>query len=83
MTFDVQATRARFPALQQDQVFMDNAGGSQVLDSVAESVANYYKTNNVQLGASYRISRASTQAYADGYEAAGRYMNAKPSDIGR
>jgi selenocysteine lyase/cysteine desulfurase len=26
-TFDVAAARAQFPALQQEQVFMDNAGG--------------------------------------------------------
>lgn len=25
-TFDVEAARAQFPALQQEQVFMDNAG---------------------------------------------------------
>lgn len=27
VTFDVEAARAQFPALQQEQVFMDNAGG--------------------------------------------------------
>jgi selenocysteine lyase/cysteine desulfurase len=25
-TYDVEAARAQFPALQQEQVFMDNAG---------------------------------------------------------
>lgn len=34
---DVQKVRANFPALGQDQVFFDNAGGSQVLGSVVDS----------------------------------------------
>ena len=35
--FDVSKARSRFPALNQDQVFLDNAGGSQVLGEVIES----------------------------------------------
>lgn len=37
MTFDISKARGRFPALQQDQVFLDNAGGSQALGSVIET----------------------------------------------
>jgi selenocysteine lyase/cysteine desulfurase len=36
-TFDVQAVREQFPALKQPQVFLDNAGGSQILGDVADS----------------------------------------------
>jgi len=35
--FDVSEVRSRFPSLQQDQVFFDNAGGSQILGSVVDS----------------------------------------------
>jgi selenocysteine lyase/cysteine desulfurase len=35
--FNIETARERFPALQQDQVFLDNAGGSQVLGSVIDS----------------------------------------------
>ena len=36
--FDVIEARSHFPALQQDhQVYFDNAGGSQVLSTVASS----------------------------------------------
>jgi selenocysteine lyase/cysteine desulfurase len=38
MTFDISKSRARFPALQQDQVFLDNAGGSQALGDVIDSL---------------------------------------------
>lgn len=34
---DTQEVRARFPALDKEQVFFDNAGGSQVLGSVVDS----------------------------------------------
>jgi selenocysteine lyase/cysteine desulfurase len=36
-TFDIWKARERFPALKQDQVFLDNAGGSQALGDVVES----------------------------------------------
>jgi selenocysteine lyase/cysteine desulfurase len=36
-TFDISKARERFPALKQDQVFLDNAGGSQTLGDVIDS----------------------------------------------
>lgn len=36
-SFDINNVRSQFPALQQDQVFFDNAGGSQTLGTVADS----------------------------------------------
>lgn len=35
--FDVQAVRQHFPALSQEQVYFDNAGGSQVLKEVVDA----------------------------------------------
>lgn len=35
--FDVNAVRQQFPALQEKQVYFDNAGGSQTLKSVIDS----------------------------------------------
>jgi selenocysteine lyase/cysteine desulfurase len=37
MPFDISKAREHFPALQQDQVFLDNAGGSQTLITVIDS----------------------------------------------
>ncbi len=34
---DMAEVRASFPALSQEQVFFDNAGGSQTLGTVIES----------------------------------------------
>jgi hypothetical protein len=36
-SFDVMTAKNRFPALNQPQVFFDNAGGSQTLGTVIES----------------------------------------------
>ncbi|KAJ5825203.1 Pyridoxal phosphate-dependent transferase major region subdomain 2 [Penicillium riverlandense] len=80
-TFDVPAVRARFPALQQEQVFMDNAGGSQVLDTVADSIRSYLLSTNVQLGATYKASQVSTAVYTEAYKAAAGFINATPDEI--
>lgn len=35
--FAIEAVRSQFPALAEDQVFFDNAGGSQTLGTVIEA----------------------------------------------
>lgn len=79
--FDVSAVRPQFPALDQKQVFMDNAGGSQVLGSVIDSINTYLKTTNVQLGASYPVSQQSTSKFTGGHEAGAQYINASPEQV--
>jgi selenocysteine lyase/cysteine desulfurase len=37
MPFEISKAREHFPALKQDQVFLDNAGGSQTLGEVIDS----------------------------------------------
>ena len=53
--------RAEFPALQSDCVYLDNAGGSQVLRRVADRIHDYLLTSSVQLGASYDQSQRATE----------------------
>ncbi|KAF1838448.1 PLP-dependent transferase [Decorospora gaudefroyi] len=81
MTFDISKARDRFPALQQDQVFLDNAGGSQALGDVIDSISQYLSKNNVQLGASYHTGSKSNTKYEQGYQAAAKYMNAGRDEI--
>ncbi|GFN11583.1 putative aminotransferase [Aspergillus tubingensis] len=81
MSFSISQARSRFPALNQEQIFLDNAGGSQVLDTVIESVTSYLSKTNVQLGATYNTSKVSTAAYDHGYKAAAKFINAKPEEI--
>lgn len=56
-TLDLARIRSEFPALAGGTVFLDNAGGSQVLGRVADRVRDYMLHDNVQLGASYRASQ--------------------------
>ncbi|KAL2217201.1 aminotransferase [Thermoascus aurantiacus ATCC 26904] len=80
-TFDIAQSRSRFPALQQFQIFMDNAGGSQVLDTVIDSLQAYLSRTNVQLGATYEVARSSNAAYEQAYKAAAKFINASPDEI--
>ena len=54
---DLARIRSEFPALAADTVFLDNAGGSQVLGRVADRIQHYLLHDNVQLGASYPASQ--------------------------
>ncbi|KAH6644081.1 pyridoxal phosphate-dependent transferase [Boeremia exigua] len=79
--FDISTARERFPALQQDQVFLDNAGGSQALGTVIDSITQYLSKTNVQLGASYHTGTQSNTKYEEGYQAAAKYINAGRDEI--
>ncbi|KAK4693209.1 hypothetical protein P7C71_g4146, partial [Lecanoromycetidae sp. Uapishka_2] len=81
--FNVSSARSHFPALQQDhQVYFDNAGGSQVLGSVATSVKDYLEETNVQLGATYNVAKQSTESYGRGQTAAAKFMGAEDEEVG-
>ncbi|KAJ3075614.1 hypothetical protein HDU98_007425 [Podochytrium sp. JEL0797] len=61
---------------------MDNAGGSAVLESVAQRVGDYLVESNVQLGASYPTSQLSTALVREGSIAGQRFVNAEsPEEI--
>jgi cysteine desulfurase family protein (TIGR01976 family) len=76
-----EQTRSRFPALKQDQVYLDNAGGSQTLDAVITSITDYLTNNNVQLGASYHVSQTSTSRFNKAFQAGARYINANQDEV--
>ncbi|KAF2104978.1 aminotransferase class-V [Rhizodiscina lignyota] len=78
---DVRKARQQFPALGKKQVYFDNAGGSQVLGSVIQSITDYLANTNVQLGATYPVGQASTTLYNKGCEAAASYINAAADEV--
>ncbi|MCJ1390083.1 hypothetical protein MMC18_002941 [Xylographa bjoerkii] len=79
--FDVSAARSHFPALSEKQVYFDNAGGSQVLREVIDSITNYLCHTNVQMGGTYAVGKQSTKLFNEGMEAAARFINAGPDEI--
>lgn len=59
---DIAFVRSQFPALAGDEwAYFDNAGGAQVLKTVADRVSDYLLTTSVQLGASYEVSDRALQ----------------------
>lgn len=78
---DIDAVRSRFPALNKtDTVYADNAGGTQVLGSVAEYIHDYLISHNVQLGGLYSLSTSSGAAVSAGLAAGAAYINAASPD---
>jgi cysteine desulfurase family protein (TIGR01976 family) len=82
--FPVDKIRPMFPALQQagDFIFMDNAAGAQIPQSVLDAVTNHLVAHNVQRGGRYGRSVAVDQAIADARESVALLINAySPSEI--
>ena len=68
--------RGFFPALQASpDVLLDNAGGSQVPEQVADAMRDYMLTTYVQLGADYKTSLESTDTVERAHEFIGLFMN--------
>jgi cysteine desulfurase family protein (TIGR01976 family) len=72
----LSAVRAEFPALASGFVFLDNAGGSQVLGRVADRIRDYLTTTSVQLGASYAVSQSASEKVLAARRAIAEMVNA-------
>lgn len=73
---DTDFVQRNFPALRQGQVYLDNAGGSQVARQVADRLTDYLFTANVQLGASYDASVKAGAMVHEGRQALATLFNA-------
>lgn len=81
-SLDLAFVRGQFPALAGDTVFLDNAGGSQVLAGVADRIRDYLLTTNVQHGATYAVSQTAAARLHDAQVAMAAYVNAaRPDEI--
>lgn len=79
-SLDLELVRDSFPALAGDWVFLDNAGGSQILQSVLDRIDEYLRTSNVQHGASYAVSQLAEQRLAEATAAVATLLNAASDD---
>ncbi|HEX5827790.1 MAG TPA: cysteine desulfurase-like protein [Candidatus Limnocylindrales bacterium] len=83
--FDVDALRARFPALslQHDgrpMAFFDGPGGTQVTDTVIEAVSRYYREANANHGGDFLTSRRSDAMLDEAHLALADLLNAASPD---
>ena len=78
VTFPVDTIRAMFPALQRagDFIFMDNAAGAQIPQSVLDAVTNHLVSHNVQRGGRYGRSVTVDQSVADARTSVALLINA-------
>jgi cysteine desulfurase family protein (TIGR01976 family) len=82
MTLDIDFVRSQFPALDDSWAYFDNAGGSQVLQSVADRVSDYLLTTSVQTGATYRPSVRAGERLAESRSRIALFVNAaRPEEI--
>ena len=79
-TLNLTQIRTEFPALRNDCVYLDNAGGSQVLRRVADRVRDYLLTSSVQLGASYAQSQDAGAKVMAARHSAAELINAPHDD---
>jgi cysteine desulfurase family protein (TIGR01976 family) len=82
MHLDLPFIRQQFPGLNRDFIFMDNAGGAQVLEGVIKRTSDFFRNYYVQLGASYKISEEAGAKIDEATEQIAGFMNASnPSEI--
>jgi cysteine desulfurase family protein (TIGR01976 family) len=84
--YDVEAVRARFPALggQDDRqpLFLDNPGGTQVPQGVIDAITDCLLHANANLGGAFRTSRAADAVVWAAREAMADFVNAaSPREI--
>ena len=82
--FPVETIRSMFPALQRagDFIFLDNAAGAQIPQSVLDAVTSHLVEHNVQRGGRYRHSVEVDQSVADARESVALLINARsPAEI--
>lgn len=79
-TLNLAAVRTEFPSLAGDCVYLDNAGGSQVLRRVADRIHDYLLTTSVQLGASYAQSQLASERVLSARRAVAEMVNAAHDD---
>ncbi|KAK7055574.1 Aminotran-5 domain-containing protein [Favolaschia claudopus] len=79
-TLDVEFARSQFPSLKSGYLFADNAGGSQVTQASIDLISDYLANTNVQLGADYSVSVASTQRVLSAAEETRKLFGAASTD---
>ena len=82
MSLDLDHVRRQFPALADGFAYMDNAGGSLVLGTVADRIRDYLLTTSVQTGASYVHSRRAVERMREARRKLALLVNAaRPEEI--
>jgi cysteine desulfurase family protein (TIGR01976 family) len=77
---DVDAARARFPALASGVAFLDGPGGTQCPQSVIDAIATYLAESNANLGGAFAASRRSDELVERAHGTAARFLGCRPEE---
>jgi cysteine desulfurase family protein (TIGR01976 family) len=80
VAFDVDAVRARFPALGSGVAYLDGPGGTQVPQSVIDAIAGYLRDSNANLGGVFAASRRSDELVERAHAVAGSFLGCRPQE---
>jgi cysteine desulfurase family protein (TIGR01976 family) len=80
VTYDVEAVRARYSALQRPLAFFDGPGGTQVPDEVIDAVSSYYRESNANVSGPYETSRRTEALVAQARVTAGDFLGCSPEE---
>ena len=78
---DVEAVRARFPALSRRTAFFDGPGGTQVPDEVIDAIAGYLRESNANVGGYFETSRRTDTVLDEARSAAASFLGADPEEV--
>jgi cysteine desulfurase family protein (TIGR01976 family) len=79
-TLDLDAVRARFPALGSDVVFLDGPGGTQCPQSVIDATAAYLRESNANLGGTFASSRRSDELVQHAHATGARFLGCRAEE---
>jgi cysteine desulfurase family protein (TIGR01976 family) len=80
MTLDLDAVRARFPALASGVAFLDAPGGTQCPQSVIAAIGAYLRESNANLGGAFAASRRSDELVEQAHATAARFLGCRPEE---
>jgi cysteine desulfurase family protein (TIGR01976 family) len=80
MTFDLDAIRARFPALGSVVAYLDGPGGTQCPQSVIDAIAAYLQDSNANLGGAFAASRRSDELVEQAHATAAGFLGCRTEE---
>ena len=81
LAIDVDAVRARFPALDGAWALFDGPGGTQTPDSVIHAIATYLRESNANLGGAFASSVRSDALVTDARLAAASFLGCTVDEV--
>jgi len=80
MALDLTEIRAQFPALNREDIFFDNPGGTQVTQKAIDRMEGYLIDSNANQGGAFATSRRSDAVLKESRRAVADFLNASCQD---